>query len=448
MRLDEVCNANLYETNVYAMLGLEVGATPRMVRRRGEDLEGVHMQGRIAWRRECGRILLGQRPDPTLQDVKEALVKVTKYPECAQTDAFFWFWPAAAGSDDHALRHLQSGKRDLAFECWKKTADGAEEESAVIARHNLAVLFHLYALDAEKRRLAGRVECQSDSFLNVLDGFWTRAIGEWTALFNRESLWRVFSEMVRRANDPRLKEDFITSFRLRLPAALGSIIAQFLAAYEREGRTDDAKRHFGYLEKILNSAEARGEAIRGAYASEMRKTEMLLANCGKDHLPHEWLDDVKVLLADCRPLVESLTTFARGADQSINDFLDGLASICHSRVRDYVQRCGGHSDALETETYLLSIATSASLRREIEGEIGKLREVIQAEREKNTCWYCKRYQNMMPKFSVMLYKTTDNKETDTINVPVCDGCRGRFSLDTVADYPEIRKKLDSGWSLT
>ena len=64
-------------------------------------------------------------------------------------DEFFWFWPRHPEDEsDEALTLLGKAKFETARQLWIKNEN--EQSEGRVASHNLAVLYHLWALDLEE----------------------------------------------------------------------------------------------------------------------------------------------------------------------------------------------------------------------------------------------------------------------------------------------------------
>ena len=124
----------LYRFNAFRVTGLHVDATPAEVRRSASQLRAAHALGVDAPPTGQALPLI---PAPSHELVEQALARL-RDPVSQVFDMFFWFWPG----NDAAAAALAAGDLDGAERAWD--ADGS-----AAASHNLAVLNHLLALDAE-----------------------------------------------------------------------------------------------------------------------------------------------------------------------------------------------------------------------------------------------------------------------------------------------------------
>ena len=111
-----LCTENVYNDNIFHLLGIPTTATQRQIRRRKEDVESAHGMGSAAWNREFGH-LLGTRSVPTFAEVTEAFEHLSD-PEYRIVSEFFWLW--TMDDDDAALRDLLDGNQPAAIRTWEQ----------------------------------------------------------------------------------------------------------------------------------------------------------------------------------------------------------------------------------------------------------------------------------------------------------------------------------------
>lgn len=88
------------------------------------------------------------KPPPTVDPIREAIQKL-KDPERRIVDELFWFWPERFGqsASDPAIRALAAGEGETALKIWM--AKETNPADGTVAMHNVAVLWHLTALEWE-----------------------------------------------------------------------------------------------------------------------------------------------------------------------------------------------------------------------------------------------------------------------------------------------------------
>lgn len=453
MLLDTVCNSKVYHQNAYYLLGLVVGMSGRKAKRRIEDLQSACEMGTADWAHAYDRFLLGSvvAPDKELFD---DLVERMKDPEFALTQAFFWFWPIGDG-EDAAVAAIAEGDRTKAFEIWRRLSTKSSQDS-VIARHNLAVLFHYYAIDAENQRLLGKKNTETNVYLNIVDRYWRTAFSYWEGLVDDDDFWDVFALRVKEVGDPRLQQDFVNRFRRQFPVSFDNINADFLVAYARVGKLDEARRHFVYMTETMRDSDDVDETLKGAFKPQIDKLQLLIRNCRESKIANDGLNDVQSVLDGSKNLFHVFRFLLPSENRMCRDLMNDVANAGHHRLLSYAAKTKDFDGALDVEKQLLPLATTTSLKSAIETAIKQLEEIIRKQRDEDTCWYCKTYRKDTPKEIVKMYgdlapdgfqigRVTYSKRQ--IPVPVCWNCKRRFSHATVRDYPPIQRLLATGWKI-
>ena len=290
--LMQLCTENVYNDNIFHLLGLKTTATPREIRRRREDLESAHDMGEEAWKREF-RHLLGNRPIPTFEEVQTAFEHLTD-PEYRIVSEFFWMWPIEG--DDSALKEFVGGQRSAAIRIWEQAALGFGKKRS-IAQHNLAIVYQLYAIDAELQAIASDGEVHDDFHKQMCD-YWEKSFGYWEELADNDAFWEIFATRMREFNDPRLTGDFVRHFRQQFPIAFDSINARLAAKYARLDRLDEAKRHVDYMFKTMSTLDDVDETIRILFRPTFIKLERLMEKYNQlvNMLPQKGLDAANELI--------------------------------------------------------------------------------------------------------------------------------------------------------
>src|SRR5205823_2907170 len=134
-----------YLVSPFRIAGLPVNATAREVARQFERIRIHEKWGQATG---AGLELFPLQPPPTRELLREAQERL-RDPESRFTDEFFWFWPEQFGQSrpDGPLALLAAGNIQGACEAWERAIE--EPGRNGWARHNLAVLAHLLALDLE-----------------------------------------------------------------------------------------------------------------------------------------------------------------------------------------------------------------------------------------------------------------------------------------------------------
>ena len=453
MLLDQLCNSKVYHQNAYYLLGLSVGMTGRKIKRRIEDLQGASEMGTSDWERAYDKFLLGTVVAPS-KELFDDLAERMKDPEFALTEAFFWFWPFGDGVDT-AIAAISEGDRTTAFECWRRLSTKSTKES-VIARHNLAILFHFYAIDAENQRLSCVANTGTSIYLNIIDKYWRTAFSYWEDLVDDDDFWDVFAIQVKDIDDPRLGPNFVEEFRRQFPVSFDNINADFLIDYARAGKLDEAKRHFVYMTETMSGSDDVDETLRSAFKPQVDKLQLLIRNCRESKVEKDGLKDVQLVLDGSKRLFQIFRFLLPPENRMSKDLMNDVAKVCHDRLPSYANTTEDFEGARVIEKQLLTLATATRLKNAIETAIKQLDEIIKNRRNADTCWYCKTYKKNTPKKVVKMYGDLApdlaqfgrvTYSTNQIRVPVCSNCNYRFSNSSIRDYPPIKRLLAAGWKI-
>lgn len=452
MLLDDMCNSSVYASNPFHVLGLTVDMTSRKIRRRQEDVvDGCARMGDQAWQNEFDKCLLGDCAVPTIETAT-SLFERLKDPEYFATAMFFWFWPQAE-QNDPAVESIIKGERDVAVRIWQADMNKSGERG-IVARHNLAVALHFYAVDGENDILSHMGDMDTEYF-KAVDRFWKSSFDLWECLVDDDLFWEVFSERVDRLNDPRLDEAFIDSFRERFPICFDNVNADFLVAYARAGKLNEAKRHFDYMLSTMSGIDDVEETVERAFKPMVDKVRTLIRQCESVKNPREVLDACRRLLDDSKSLVSTFKTLVPDGNSFTRSVLNEIVVMVDGRLPDYSRATGDYEPCLKLTRELLPIAATPLQKEKIQKSIEEWEDILRKEREKATCCVCGRYQRGIPTRTVKMHKDVHESpimrgriewRTRTIsNVPVCSSCTSRFTYEHARQFSPVRDSLAEGW---
>lgn len=455
MLLNAICNSKVYHHNAYYLLGLYVGMTGRKLKRKIEDLQSAREMGVSEWNAVYDKFLLGSITAPDTELIDELAERI-KDPTFAITESFFWFWPTNEGTDI-ALDAIVSGDRTTAFNRWRSLSTKAGNE-AVIAKHNLAILFHYYAIDAENQRLAGKKGTETIEYLNALEGFWRTAFHYWEQLMDDDDFWDVFKKRVCDFNDPRLDQNFVDEFRRQFPISFDNINADFLVDYAKAGKLQESKRHFSYMTETMRGADDVDETLNNAFKPQIDKLNVLMKHCRESKVDEDGLKDIRSVLDASKELISIFGFLLPPENRMYKDLKNDIVKTCHKRTYSYANKTDDYEGTLLLVKELQKLAASPSLKNSIGTDIAQLETLIKNRREADTCWYCKTYSKGMPKRTVMMYgEVAPNPKryaqrgvtysTYEVSIPVCANCKRKFSISSVRSYPLIQKYLSEGWKI-
>jgi len=240
--LVDACTLSIYKNNAFRITGLFADASVRDVKRRIDDLKNnLDMDGTELLHTHA----FGLDPPPALDRIREAASKLQD-PERRIVEEFFWFWPLEWGSGDKdpALKALAGGDKTTPFQLWKKGLSCKHSQESSVCKHNLAVMYHMSALDGELISLHQNL---NENSLATLEKYWRASFACWEALSDSESFWSLVSARIRMLDDPRLTTGFARRMRATLPEALDNINALLAQRYFENGNHALGRKHIVFM---------------------------------------------------------------------------------------------------------------------------------------------------------------------------------------------------------
>jgi len=239
--LIEASNLHIYCDNPFRITGLAVDASAKEIKKHAEKLK---MMEELGYGEGANPAAFALTPPPTVDKIRSAMQRLNE-PENRLLDEFFWFWPLEFGKSgsDPAILAMLAGDSDTAYDIWQRL----ETNSALsyVAEHNIAVMFHLIALDWTIYHLAADIDSTRE---NKIRHYWEQANLRWEKLADDERIWDAVKARIRSMNDARLTTGFALRMRACLPEALAKINAHAALRFaEEKGRFDVAKMHIEFM---------------------------------------------------------------------------------------------------------------------------------------------------------------------------------------------------------
>lgn len=268
----EVATPSLYLKNAFRVLNLPVLATSREILKQGERMRQRQELG-IIEPTPCSAFSLS---DPATADETRDALQRLQDPEKRLIDEFFWFWPESypASSEDPALLAIQRGDKNAALQIWNERASSQPQNE--IAVHNLAISWHLRALDLETEANHPQRRTNARKELAML---WPGAIQRWKAVYADSALWDRIAQRVQLTGQVRITSGFLYRMRESLLYGIGKINAERALMLLNSGETEWAARHVEHLRAASpNDREAdRTAELVLASPTERLKQQILLA---------------------------------------------------------------------------------------------------------------------------------------------------------------------------
>ncbi len=353
----EVAHADLYNSNSFRITGLRVDATSREITRQVDALKYLEELGQGANTQTAAFAL---NPPPTVERIREAIGRL-KDPEHRLIDEFFWFWPEqfGEGAKDPALQAIDRGDQNAAYKVWCERQ--IDPENGFVACHNLAVLYHLVALDWTKYHFAEDVDAERQK---KMQWYWTESSNFWEKVGADDKTWDRVKSRIRAMDDARVKTGFARRMEATLPRALGAVNASVALKFVEAGRIEWAKRHAEFLGNgnavnLEKTVEAVLSPVKDRIRHFVENAEKITA---RD--PKQGNNAAKQLIEQTRPQLFFFDIF-RGQEGHRIDFLDQVATVCINCLVAYVKATDDDDSFVVSLRAILPFATSADVKERL-----------------------------------------------------------------------------------
>ena len=362
-----IATPNLYRENAFRVLVLPVNATLREIERHRKKLEMMaKLDIESSGQKEEGYLPLD--PSPDRNSIRQAMEHLRE-PEKRLIDEFFWFWPLKTdSSEDKALELLSKQKIDEALNIWKKN----EKEGCCVSTHNLAVFYHLAALDMEKDSPGEELDrCQL---------LWKSAFEEWRKLLEDVKFWSLLTDRIRVLNDPRLTSETARDIYSSLPKALLLINAK-LAVRAAEEDKDTVERHIQLMKQSGFEEHTIKDVLHEA-ASPIRTHIRILCAGVVDKVkenPEDANQLARNLLTETKPLLRTADILLPKSSAVKKTLHDEVAKTVRSCTVIYGNETANWKECLWFIEQTLKIAIGTSLRINLRKDQGHITKIIKDE---------------------------------------------------------------------
>lgn len=363
----DAATKDLFRKNAFRITGLPVDATVREVSKHADKIKMLVELGQDPHTQSAA---LPIKPPPSLDEIREAIQKL-KDPEKRLIDEFFWFWPEEFGQSqsDPAIRALTIGDLETAAQIW-----GAKEEQptgGIVAKHNLALVFHISALDWENYSVKNEIEAERRQ---KISDYWQGTFKRWERLATDERFWEIVTARIRQLNEPNLPTGFARRMRATLPEALDKINAELAVSFAQAGKIDLAKLHIRFMRETnqgLDNVEKTAELVLAPARGRLRE-QIRRAKDRADKDPRDAANAARELLDQARHTLELFDLFFDKESDLRSELFDEVAELCNQLPITYHKATGDDKTCLEILKAILPFATSMDLRQQIEKNISTL----------------------------------------------------------------------------
>ena len=426
----EVATPELYRQNSFRILALPINVTMPEVERRRKKMDMAAKLGLASPEQGHGYLPIKPAPD---QDCVRTAIERLRNPQKRLIDEFFWFWELTADSpEDKALELLSRRNIDEALNVWEEK----EEEGCYISTHNIAIFYHLTALDMEEKSTEGSL---AEDKLEKCQSFWEGTLSRWQKLLKEVNFWDFLTKRIRDFNDPRLTSQTAKSFYETLPKALLLVNAKLAVQAALKGDENNAKRHIELVKRFQFEDRLVNATLQEAASPVCQRIKMLCAPVAEkaeddpedaNQIAHNFLNEIKPSLK----AIDVLLPRGSAISESVHDEIAETVRVC---TIAFGNETGDWNECLSLTQEILPLAASTPLRNHVKGDIEFIKKNIEIEKANaifNTCFFCGKYPADSESLAeVGMYGDVKRKQTFTgtkttyskriVPVPRCAKCK-------------------------
>src|ERR1700730_15947306 len=371
----DIATKHLFEKNAFRITGLPVDVTTRDLGKHAEKLKLLAELGQDPQPTAAFPL----RPPPTLENIRGAIQRL-KDPEKRIIDEFFWFWPENFGEShlDAAIQALQKGDLQTAADIWM--SQRKHPAVGVVATHNLALIFHIEALNWENYSLRHDVDSKRREEVTE---YWNAAFYRWNRILTNEQFWEKVLIRVRQLKEPNLTTGFVRRMRTTVPAAVVKINAELALAFAAASKPELARLHTSLMDRISEGAAHAGKIVELVLTPARKRLQEQVQNATEngEKNPSDAIAVARQLLEQTREPLSLFDLFISKNAHCRNDAFDQVAEICNRLQVSYHKATNDNETCLEFLRVVLPLAASTDLRMQIGKNIVTLVENIEGARK-------------------------------------------------------------------
>lgn len=424
----EAASLEIYRTNAFRVAELPVDTGARDLSKRQQMVEIASKAG-MPIPSGSGRALpLAESTDP--DTLREALQRL-RDPERRLVDELFWFWPHHRGQrrNDEALEALAQDDVEKAQNIWLQQEQSSEANVSV---HNLAVLFHVQALDLEAISAQSRSPLQHKQ----LDYYWEQALKRWRVLFDHEGFWNRVAARVQDLDDPRLTAETANQLRAALPMTLLLINAKLAVQAAERGDATEANRLLSLIRESGFNSQDVDEALKQAIEPIRGRIKVICktTNNNINSDPAHANEDVERLFKQASPLLETLDCLLPRNHPTRDGMHDEVSLAILQGMIAFGNETKNWEGVLDPIKKARGLATTGTTQGRLDENLRIVEGNIQYARDFLTCWFCqKNPMNDVAAVEVKMYGDVVSTPTwqgsqltwrhGSVKIPRCEECK-------------------------
>ncbi len=356
--LIEACTLELYQKNIFRITSLPVDATSKEVARQVQKLQ---MMEEMSGGESISSAAFPLAPPPTNDQVRQALARM-KEPEHRLVDEFFWYWPERFGEskNDLAIQAVLAGDGQKAVDLWVER----ENEGSIVAKHNLAIMFHMFAVDWTNHHVVYDIDTGRDE---KIEGYWSDAFMRWEKLADSDDLWECLKDRVRSLEDEALTTGFVRRMRRVLPQGLDRVNAEAALKFAEQGQMDWAKFHVDFMRETNQGHDDVESTAELVLEPTKKRVEQRLQAARNDveKRPEKGTQVAADLMAHCEPLMSLFDLFHGAESHQRNDLFDAVAETVVSSLVAYQKATSDNQAFVELLKKAMTFATGSHIRERL-----------------------------------------------------------------------------------
>jgi hypothetical protein len=363
--LIEACTLELYQRNIFRITGLPVDATPKEVARQAQKLQ--MMEEMSSGGTPQSQAAFPLIPPPTAEQIREGLARM-KEPEHRLVDEFFWYWPETYGDskNDPAIQALLAGKAQEAMDLW---LERERTGRSLVAKHNLAIMFHMFALDWTNHYDAHDLDEGRD---RKIKQYWAFAFERWEILADADEIWDTIKGRVRSLADEALTTGFVRRMRQLLPQGLDRVNAEAALKFAELGQVDWADYHVDYMRESnqgLDDVDSTVELVLGPTRKRVEQRLQAAIDQARGN-PAKGAQVAAALMESCKPLMAVFDLFYGAESHHRAELFDEVASAVTDALVSYQKETGDDQAFVNLLKQAQTFATGTQIRDRLTLNIG------------------------------------------------------------------------------
>ena len=328
--LIQSAHINIYRENTFRITGLPVDASEKEIKKHADKLKIMEELGHGQGANPAAFVL---DPPPSVDQIREAIQRL-KEPEHRLVDEFFWFWPQEFGksASDSAIQAILAGDSETAYDIWSRLESSPEH--GYIASHNIAVMFHLIALDWTLYHISSELD---EGREQKIKGYWKESFSRWEKVATDDRVWDAVKNRIRAVDDPRLTTGFARRMRDTFPEALDKINAEVALQFAEQGLTDWAKIHIDFMNEThqgLDDVDKTAELVLTPTRNRvLQHIKTAKEECEKK--PEKGAEVARKLIEQCHPLQGLFELFHGSDSHHKTELFDDVATTLNACLVQY-----------------------------------------------------------------------------------------------------------------